>query len=411
MQLSTGKYPFNPKFHKFYQSNREKFILIQYGGAGSGKSVSICQDLIMRMFVEKDKRFLVLRKTSPSLRISTFQMLQDLLDEYKLPYYVNRTDMTIKLNGNIMWCRGLDEEQKKKSVNINYAYLEEATEFTHSEFLQIKLRARRENELHNQIYLSFNPVDAFSWVNTELLQHTQQIPDSRIYEGDRIIAMHTTYLDNVRFLPLEYVEELESLKDQDENYYKIYTLGLFGELKNRVYSNYSILPWLEDVKWDETIYGLDFSYNNPTALLEIGIKDAEYSCRERLYQKGMTNQDVIAFLIDNVPKDATIYADSAEPARIQEIIREGFDIHPADKSVKDGIDYVKRQKFKVDESSANLIMELRGYAYKEDKNGNVLDEPVKFRDHLMDCLRYAIYTYAKQQGVITYFGGLAAAFR
>jgi phage terminase large subunit len=26
------------------------------------------------------------------------------------------------------------------------------------------------------------------------------------------------------------------------------------------------------------------------------------------------------------------------------------------------------------------------------QNGNILDEPVKFNDHAMDALRYAIYT-------------------
>jgi len=43
----------------------------------------------------------------------------------------------------------------------------------------------------------------------------------------------------------------------------------------------------------------------------------------------------------------TIYADSSEPARIEEISRAGFDIRPADKSVKDGIDFCKRRKVHV----------------------------------------------------------------
>jgi len=33
-------------------------------------------------------------------------------------------------------------------------------------------------------------------------------------------------------------------------------------------------------------------------------------------------------------------------------------------------------------------MEKKGYKWKEDKNGNVLDEPVKFNDHAMDAERY-----------------------
>jgi phage terminase large subunit len=36
--------------------------------------------------------------------------------------------------------------------------------------------------------------------------------------------------------------------------------------------------------------------------------------------------------------------------------------------------------------------EVKNYKWKTDHDGNTLDEPVKFRDHLMDAMRYAIYT-------------------
>jgi phage terminase large subunit len=43
-----------------------------------------------------------------------------------------------------------------------------------------------------------------------------------------------------------------------------------------------------------------------------------------------------------------------------------------------------------------LLDEIKNYKWKTDADGNTLDEPVKFRDHLMDSMRYAIYTkYAK----------------
>ena len=40
------------------------------------------------------------------------------------------------------------------------------------------------------------------------------------------------------------------------------------------------------------------------------------------------------------------------------------------------------------EGSENLLKEIKSYKWKEDKNGHVLDEPVKFRNHLMDGMRY-----------------------
>jgi phage terminase large subunit len=39
-----------------------------------------------------------------------------------------------------------------------------------------------------------------------------------------------------------------------------------------------------------------------------------------------------------------------------------------------------------------LLDEFKNYKWKTDNDGNTLDEPVKFRDHLMDAMRYAIYS-------------------
>jgi len=97
---------------------------------------------------------------------------------------------------------------------------------------------------------------------------------------------------------------------------------------------------------------------------------------------------------------AEIYGDSEAPERIEEIKRAGFNIHPSAKgkgSVKDGIDFIKRKKLFVYKDSTNLIKELQSYKYKEDKDGNVLEEPVKFRDHACDSFRYAIWSYEKKR--------------
>ena len=57
---------------------------------------------------------------------------------------------------------------------------------------------------------------------------------------------------------------------------------------------------------------------------------------------------------------------------------------------------VKSDNFFVTKCSTNLIKELQTYSWKSDINGNILEEPVKFNDHLLDALRYAIYTYKNE---------------
>jgi hypothetical protein len=46
----------------------------------------------------------------------------------------------------------------------------------------------------------------------------------------------------------------------------------------------------------------------------------------------------------------------------------------------------------ISSDSPNTIKEFRNYKWREDKDGNTLDEPVKFMDHACDAIRYAIYT-------------------
>jgi len=110
----------------------------------------------------------------------------------------------------------------------------------------------------------------------------------------------------------------------------------------------------------------------------------------------MTNADLIGALREHkVSNSSPIYADSAEPQRIQEIRQAGFNIHPSEKDIALGIDRVKRHRLHIDPESVNLISEIRGYHFREDKDGRVLEEPVKYEDHLMDAMRYAIATHIK----------------
>ena len=150
----------------------------------------------------------------------------------------------------------------------------------------------------------------------------------------------------------------------------------------------------------DIFYGIDFGFNNPTALVQVTVYDGKFYVKEILYQSGLTNNALIEklkILLKDF-EDKTIYADAAEPNRIAEIELAGFNIRPAQKNVLNGIMSVKSDNFFVTKSSANLIKELQTYSWKSDNNGNILEEPIKFNDHLVDAMRYAIYTYKNELG-------------
>ena len=83
--------------HKPFFEDKSRWV-ISYGGAGSAKSYSTAQKILLdRIMQEPHHRYLVVRKVARTLRVSVFQLFKDLiaeideLDNFK----INKSDMTI----------------------------------------------------------------------------------------------------------------------------------------------------------------------------------------------------------------------------------------------------------------------------------------------------------------------------
>ena len=376
------------EFGNFFLENENSEILLLYGGAGSGKSYSTAIWLLEKALKERNKRFLITRKTLPSLKVSCLQLFRELLSKYNLSYEFNKSELEMVINTNQILFKSLDNADKIKSAEFNYIWAEEATELTHQDYLQLRLRLRRKNDLNNQIIATFNPIDQFHWLKTKVL------------DREKVSSFQSNYKMNP-FLSREYIEQLEGLAEVDENYYRIYALGEWGVLKNLIYSNWDVVDKTPET-YDEIVYGLDFGYINPTCLVEVRIKENEVWARELVYQSHLTNSDLIEIMKDKIDKGKAIYADSAEPQRIEEIYQAGFNVYPSEKNVQFGINRVKQYKLHILEDSVNLIKEIRSYKWKEDKEGRILEEPVKFNDHAMDAMRYALASLQNRKPMISF---------
>ena len=139
-------------------------------------------------------------------------------------------------------------------------------------------------------------------------------------------------------------------------------------------------------------YGLDFGFtNSPSALVAVYQSDDNLYIKELLYEKRLTNTDLANKLREfRIDRQSEIVADSAEPKSIEEVYRSGFNIKPAKKGagIHLGIDIMRRYKLHITKDSLNAIKEFRSYKWATDKNGDVLNTPVKINDHLIDATRY-----------------------
>jgi len=229
-----------------------------------------------------------------------------------------------------------------------------------------------------QVYMDFNPSDEYHWIYDHILTRKD------------CAFIQSTYRDNP-FLEKRRVQEIELLRNMDQNYWRIYGLGERGISELKIYSHWQYCDKLPDNP-DEIIYGLDFGYNNATALVKIPIKDQNIFTQELIYKSYLTNAQLIEEIKSKNVGNGVIYADCAEPQRIEEIRKAGFNVKAADKDVNKGIDAVKTHAWYITKESVNTLKEVKSYAWKE-KDGKALDEPVKVNDHLMDAIRYAVHTH------------------
>lgn len=102
VDLSNIEQMMTPKGYEMLKI-KDRYLL-SYGSAGSSKSYSATQKVLLRVLTEKNCRILVLRKTANSLKKSVYQLLQDIISEWKMTelFTVNKSDMSFlcKANGN-----------------------------------------------------------------------------------------------------------------------------------------------------------------------------------------------------------------------------------------------------------------------------------------------------------------------
>lgn len=377
----------------FIQNKQSKsIVLANRGGARSSKSYSIIQLLVERFFGIPGRQILMLRKTLPALRKSTYKDCMSYIERLGLSGRIHeqRQELTLDYGSSTIQFGALDDPTKIKSTQWNDIFMEEATEFTYEDFvvLRTRLSAPVHKTIPNQLHLAFNPEDEYHWIKTKVLEEMSDVQE-----------IVSNYKCNP-FLTEDYIKILLDLEQQDPNFYRIYTLGEWGKLDNQIYSNWEKVDfWTANP--DDTIYGIDFGFNNPSVLVKVAIKDMHAWVDELIYQPGLTNTEFISAVSKHMSNEdkrrSYVFADSAEPDRIKEFEDAGFFIIPAEKDIHDGIDSVRRYKLHISDSATNTLKEIRSYSWKKDrKTERILDDPIKFNNHAMDAMRYAIHTYTKE---------------
>lgn len=351
----------------------DKRICVFQGSSRASKTYNILIYWIVRLLQEDNKTLSIVRKTLPALKGSILRDLKEILlnlDMYEDDKW-NSTEGYYQLGTNIIEWFSLSDEQRIRGRKRDYLFLNEATEISEEEYIQLALRTS------DRITIDLNPSLWKSWIY-EL-------------EGkEDVFYTIVTYKDNP-FLNKVQVKEIEKLKDKDANLYRVFGLGQKGIPTRLVFNHHKLCDRVAS-EAKLLAYGIDFGWEDPNVLVAVYQLGEDIYCDELLHLTHTTLPDFIYKIKDlglNLRDD--FICDSASPQSIEELKRNGINAKPVVKgSILHGIDLIKRHNLYLTPTSLNMIDEFNSYVWKQDKDLKNLDEPVDKNNHLIDSIRYVM---------------------
>jgi len=362
--------------------NSDKKIIIEQGGARSGKTYNILLWIICVYCSQNSGKVITIcRKTFPAIRATVMRDFIDILRTNNIydPEYHNKSSSEYWLYDNLVEFISLDQAQKVRGRKRDLLFINEANELSYEDWQQLIFRTT------GRIIIDYNPADEYHWIYEKVIPRE----DAEFHR--------TTFYDNP-FLEQSIKDEILRLKEIDKNYWRVYGLGLQGSSEDNVFNNFQMVDDIPE-RARLVSFGLDFGYSiDPTAVIGVYKHEDSLFLNEVMYRKGLTNQDVAEVLKPIIHRSEVI-CDSAEPKSIEELYRMGINSKPATKgrdSIQNGIDILKRHKIYITNSSLNLIKEFKNYKWQVGKNGKKLNIPVDKFNHLIDSLRYVALIHLKE---------------
>ena len=411
----------NPRFENFiFNWDYKQYLLL--GGYGSSKSYHIGLKLILKLLQEKRKA-LVVREVYDSIRDSCFDLLEEILNDLgllaeegsrfsktKVVSRVSPMQFTFP-NGSKIIFKGMDKPKKLKSINgISIIWVEEASEVKYEGYKELLGRLRDPNHSRH-IILSWNPVGEENWTFKHFFIDREQertVLDPEVLYKHKTLVKNGVYYhhslpqDNL-YLPQDYLNELQGMKEYDPDLYRVAWLGRYGISGTKVLPQVVRMPHEIVVKQaqacssDNHYTGMDFgfetSYNAVLRMAVDPIKKILYVYDE-YYKNKMTDVETADELEELGYKEDDIIADSAEPKAIRYYQLRGFSMRPCKKSAGSRLENTRKcKRFKqivISSKCKNTWRELKDLTYKTDANGNIKYDEFNIDPHTFSAMWYGL---------------------
>lgn len=403
----------NAHFEDFIRDWRKKFYFA-VGGYGSSKSYHTAMKILIKLMQEKRKA-LVIREVYDTHKDSTFSLFTEIIELWgmlddsgrgrikKGKIRTKESPYEIRFwNGSKIIFKGMDKPQKLKSINdISLIWLEECSEVKYAGFKELLGRLRhRTLKLH--MILSTNPVSEDNWTFLHFFKDDESgrfvLDDEELYEK-RVVETEDAYYhhsvaDDNKFLPEDYIKQLEEMKEYDPDLYRVARLGRFGINGTRVLPQFEVMPHDEVMAainaLKKPVYknGLDFGFvdsYNALSCMAIDHENKYLYIYDEYYTRGITD-DVLAEDLEPYRK-LLITADNASASTIAYLRQKKFRIIKSKKGGGSRLQSTKKVKrFKriiCSDKCINHIRELKNLTFAKDRKDKLIEDEFNIDPHTL----------------------------
>ena len=380
----------SPKYKPLIESDTRFYVVT--GGRGSQKSFGVAS-FATALSLETDHKILFTRQTMTSAHLSIIPEFKEKIDMMGLSdaFHVNKADIINRLSGSEIIFRGIQTSSGDQTANLKSLQgittwiLDEAEELTSEDKFDTIQRSIRSNKKPNRIILILNPATKEHWIYKRFFE---QAGVEAGFNGvkDNVTYIHTSYLDNIKHLPQDYIDDFEQLRiRRPDRYAHVVMGGWLNKADGVVFTNWKFGEFNPDKL--QTSCGMDFGFSvDPDTLTEIAIDKAQMKIyiHQHIYAKGLKTHVLAQMILDKVGK-MLIIADSASPRTIKDLEYLGCNIQAVVKgTIESGITRLQDYELILSPESTEIAKEFNNHVYADKGSKLYIDS----WNHAIDGIRY-----------------------
>lgn len=395
----------SPKQKKAVRTSTTQ-INIWSGAVRSGKSYSATLRFLIEVAEAPPGDMAIITRDSNSFRRNVLPILRLLIGED--PLHKGHLSL-LELWGRkiyLIGCLDTRAEGKLRGCTLQAALVDEASIIPESSWMILIQRIAMNK---GKIFATTNPDSSMHWLKKDFIDNNPDV---------------TTYYFDLNDNPVLKEEERDFLRRQHSGvYYRRFIAGEWCMAEGAVFEFFD-----EKIHClrrppayaKQHIVGVDIGFTNPTAFVLLGYNDEaspplwveeEYYWDSKKTGRTKTTAEFAEDLKDfcwghNVK---AVYIDPAAASFKIEMRRmglTGIPIKDADNNVEEGIktlsSYMHMGDLKIVSKCKHLIGEIQGYCWDSKAAERGVDQPIKRADHLVDSLRYSLYSHFGKRTTLDY---------